>query len=550
MVRLASRLRTVVLIGALLPSVAVAQQRRTETPPMDSLTAARVRAEQREDPNPAPARAEGEGPFSRLIIRGVNIIDGYGSAPRGQYDVVIEGNRIAQLVNVANPKVPIDPARRPRGAAREIDAHGMYLMPGLIDLHVHQGTQQKAPDSEYYNKLWLAHGITTVRGVPFASMAYSLRERTRSAANEITAPRYVVYQRPGSGWGRGVPRTPEEARAWVRWAKGQGIDGLKLGAERPDLMAAYLDEAKAQGLGSTAHLQQSGVAQMNARTATALGLGTVTHFYGLFESMYDANQVQPWPLDADLGDEQTRFAQVARQWKLVTPGSEKWDSLLKHFLDRDVTLDPTMTIYVASRDLMKRMTAPWHQRFTIPTQYDFYVANRSNHGAYFFDWTTDDEVNWRNFYRVWMQFLNEYKNLGGRVTASSDAGFIWATPGFTTIEELELLQEAGFYPGEVIRAGTYHAALTLAKPTGKPIEMGVIEPGMLADLVIVPENPIQNLKVLYGTGWPRLNDATGKVEQVGGVRWTIKDGIVYDARALLADVEAMGARQRQARGGR
>ena len=83
MVRLASRLRTVVLIGALLPSVAAAQQRRAENPPMDSLTAARVRAEQREDPNPAPARAEGEGPFSRLIIRGVNIIDGYGSAPRG-----------------------------------------------------------------------------------------------------------------------------------------------------------------------------------------------------------------------------------------------------------------------------------------------------------------------------------------------------------------------------------------------------------------------------------------------------------------------------------
>jgi imidazolonepropionase-like amidohydrolase len=146
-----------------------------------------------------------------------------------------------------------------------------------------------------------------------------------------------------------------------------------------------------------------------------------------------------------------------------------------------------------------------------------------------------------------MMFLNDYKNMGGRVTASSDAGFIYNTPGFSTIQELELLQEAGFYPGEAIRAGTYHAAQTLASPTGRPIEMGVVEAGMLADLVIVDANPFQNLKVLYGTGWFRLNDATGKVETYGGVKWTIKDGIVYDAKQLLDDVEAMGNAQRRAR---
>jgi imidazolonepropionase-like amidohydrolase len=78
---------------------------------------------------------------------------------------------------VGYPGVPIDTARRPRGAQREIDGTGMYVLPGLIDLHVHQGTKQKAPDSEYYNKLWLAHGITSVRGVPFASFAYSVGEK-------------------------------------------------------------------------------------------------------------------------------------------------------------------------------------------------------------------------------------------------------------------------------------------------------------------------------------------------------------------------------------
>ena len=65
--------------------------------------------------------------------------------------------------------------------------------------------------------------------------------------------------------------------------------------------------------------------------------------------------------------------------------------------------------------------------------------------------------------------------------------------------------------------------------------------GMLADLVIVEENPLANLKVLYGTGAIRVNDETGKVERVGGVKYVIKDGIVYDAKKLLADVEKMVA---------
>ena len=513
----------------------------------DSAAEARLKAERREDPNPAPARKEGEGPFKRLIIRGVNLIDGYGSAPRGPVDVVVEGNKIVEIAGVGYPHVKIDETKRPKGATKEIDASGMYLMPGLIDLHVHQGTQQKAPESEYYNKLWLANGITTVRGVPFASFDYSTKERERSAKNEITAPRYSVYQRPGTGWGRGVPRTPEDAREWVRWAKEHGADGLKLGAERADLMAALLDEAKKLNLGSTAHLQQGGVAQMNADMATKLGLEAVTHFYGIFESMYENNQVQPWPLDANLADEQTRFGQVARQWNLVKPHGEKWNQFLKNLKDRDVTLDPTMTTYLTGRDVVKRMNEPWHAKYTIPTQWDFYTPNRSNHGAYFYNWTTEDEVAWRKFYQVWMEFVNEYKNMGGRVTASSDAGFIYNTPGFSTIEELELLQEAGFTPGEAIRAGTLHAAQALFKPLHKQIEFGTVEPGMLADLVIVDANPIANLKVLYGTGWFRLNDQTQKVEKYGGIKWTIKDGIVYDAKKLLDDIEKMGDDQRKKR---
>jgi len=75
----------------------------------------------------------------------------------------------------------------------------------------------------------------------------------------------------------------------------------------------------------------------------------------------------------------------------------------------------------------------------------------------------------------------------------------------------------------------------------------MVKPGLLADLVIVDQNPLQNFKVLYGTGAVRLNDKTGKPERVGGIKYTVKDGIVYDARKLLQDVAAMVAKQAEER---
>jgi imidazolonepropionase-like amidohydrolase len=522
-------------------------QRRPATAPTPPPESQGLVNERRDDPRPAPARREGDGPFTKLIIRSTTLIDGTGGPPRGPVDIVIEGNRIADIVSVGYPDSPIDSAKRPTGATREIEGVGMYVMPGLVDVHVHQGTQQKAPDSEYYNKLWLAHGITTVRGVPFASFDYSMKEKARSEKNEITAPRYSVYQRPGTGWGRGPIRTTAQAREWVQWIARNGADGLKLGAERPDLMAAYIDEAKKHGLGTTAHLAQLGVAQMNADEATRLGLGTITHFYGLFESMYESSSIQPWPADMNYMNEQHRFSQVARQWSLVKPQGEKWNALLAKLKERDVTLDPTMVAYLTGRDMIHHMAAPWHATYTLPSLWDYYTPSRSNHGSYWYYWTTWDEVAWRNFYRVWMEFLNDYKNMGGRVTASSDAGFIYNTPGFSTIQEMELLQEAGFHPLEVIRSATYHPAEVLAKPKGREIDVGAVRPGMLADLLIVDQNPIENLKVLYGTGALKLNDTTRKPEQVGGVKWTVKDGIIYDAKQLLADVARMVEEQRRVR---
>ena len=180
---------------------------------------------------PAPARTprDGGGPYDRLVIRGVMVIDGTGASPQGPMDVVVENNRITSIVGVGVPHVPINDRRRPPKGTREIDATGMYLMPGFIDTHVHYGDAHKNPDAEYMNKLWLASGVTTVRGVPLDDLDQSLKERERSAKNETAAPRIYVYQPAftGTGW-KNVPETPENGREWVRFIANKGADGIKL----------------------------------------------------------------------------------------------------------------------------------------------------------------------------------------------------------------------------------------------------------------------------------------------------------------------------------
>lgn len=505
-----------------------------------AITAAGAAAQGMEPTTPR-APGEGEGPFERLIIRGATVIDGTGAPPIGPMDIVVENDRIVELVSVGFPGLPIEERRRPGGATREIDASGMFVLPGFIDNHVHAGGPEKAPQAEYVYKLWMAHGITTVRGVGLGTFEWSLEQKRLSDRNEIVAPRIFNYVRPGSGegWTGGEILSPETAGAWVRWAARQGIDGLKLGAHDPEIMAALIEEAQAHDLGTVAHLGQMGVVRMNADQAAQLGLGSMTHYYGLFEALLRDRTIQDYPVDHNYNDEQHRFGQVARLWNQIhEPGSDEWHDLIDRWVDIGFTINPTMVIYSAGRDLMRAREAEWHEDYTLPSLWEFYQPSRAAHGSYWFDWTTHDEVAWRNFYHRWMAFLDDFKDAGGRVTVGTDCGFIYQTFGFCYVTELEMLQEAGFHPLEVIRSATLYGAEELFEPKGTPIEFGIIRPGLKADLVIVPENPLQNFKTLYGTGHMRLDEA-GQPERVGGVRYTVKDGIVYDAHRLLGDVREM-----------
>ncbi|WP_339861183.1 amidohydrolase family protein [Paremcibacter congregatus] len=493
-----------------------------------ALMASAAAAEKRE----VPDRAEGDGQYKRLILRGGYVIDGTGAPPFGPVDIVVEKDRIAEIRNVGTPGVAIDPKNRPQPGDREIDVQGKYIMPGFIDLHshIHSLDSEQGVSPEYIFKLQLGHGITTIRSLGSGGDKRVVGFKRRSAMNEITAPRIVAFP-----MFYGVT-SPEAARKRVQEIKKNGADGIKFFGAPEEILWAALDEAKKQGLMTTMHHAQLDVTHANVLTTSAHGLGSMEHWYGLPEALFEDKVIQNYPTDYIYNNEQDRFSQAGRLWKQAAkPGSKKWNEVMDTLLARDFALDPTFTIYLASRDLMRMSRAVWHDEYTMPNLWEFYRPNRESHGAFWFYWTTQDEIEWKNNYKLWMQFINEYKNRGGKVGLGSDTGYIYSLYGFGYIQEMELMQEAGFHPLEVIRAATQIGAQIIKKDD----EIGTLQVGKKADIVIVDENPVHNLKVLYGTGAIKLNDSTGKVERIGGVRWTIKDGIVYDAYALREDVKKM-----------
>ncbi|PRX54131.1 amidohydrolase family protein [Flagellimonas meridianipacifica] len=490
-----------------------------------------------------------EGPFSQLIIRGVTLINGNGSPPRGPIDIVVEKNKIVDIKVVGYPGVAIDESKRPKlkPGGKELDCSGMYLLPGFVDMHGHIGGVAQGADHDYVFKLWMAHGITTIREPSGRSIDWTLDLKRKSERNEIIAPRIFAY----TGFGQttkdfnplnDIPiSTTEQARKWVRANAERGADGIKFFGAPPEIMAAALDENKKLGLRSACHHAQVDVARWNVLNSARAGLTSMEHWYGLPEALFVDRTVQDYPLDYNYQNEQNRFEEAGKLWKQAAkPHSKHWNKVMDELIDLDFTIDPTFNIYEASRDLHRARRAEWHEEYALPTVWAFFQPSKISHGSYWHDWGTEQEVAWRDNYRLWMTFINEYKNRGGRVTTGSDSGFIFQLYGFAYIREMELLREAGFHPMEVIRSATLNGAEAL----GVADKIGSVEIGKMADFAIVEENPLKNLKVLYGTGAIRLTE-DNEVVRVGGVKYTIKDGVIFDSKALLRDVKAMVAEEKQ-----
>ncbi len=480
---------------------------------------AAVSARQQSNASQNPPAEHGER-YDRLLIRNVFVIDGNGTPTRGPMNVIVENDRIVSVGG--------------RGSGNfdaEIDGAGRYLLPGFINLHVHlqDSRGSMAMPFEYQMNLWLASGITTVRDVG-SDFGKAERLKRQSERGTLAAPRIFIYMRAGGN-------TPEEARQSVRDVQEAGADGVKVfGMDRAPL-AALLDEAQKLGLRVARHI---GVEESDVWDDIAGGTATIEHWYGIPDAAIPYGS-QSFPPDYNYNNELHRFRWAGRLFRDADP--EKLSLVLQGMADAGVAWCPTLTIYEASRDVQRARTQPWFEDYLHPALEQYFTPDLSSHGSYFLGWTTKDEIEWSRNYQLWFAALREFAERGGIICAGEDAGFIYRLYGFGYVRELELQQEAGFHPLDVIRHATGNNALML----GRENELGRVKPGYMADLILVNGNPQENFKLLYPTGTDVFEE--GEVRQGGTVEWTIKDGICYRGAVLMEEVREMVAEARRSSGG-
>ena len=480
---------------------------------------------------------------SRLVIRNATIVSGRGSPngnrampPEGPIDIVIEGNRIVDMV----PVDAVNAAGYGRNFQRVtgdvvIDAGGMYVTPGLVEMHAHlprDGGSLGARGSDYAYRIYLGHGVTVVRDAGNGAGIQQLgTQRRQGDANQIVAPRLMLCQRwplPLRRWDEG--NTPDKARAMVRQFKEMGSDCVKISkspGQYPDVLRAATDEASKLGMHVMVDLK---VSETDAVVASTAGVRSIEHWYGVPDAALAGSQ--NFPTDYNYWDELDRFRYAGKLWEEADRHPDRVSAVLDTLLKYRTNWNPTLSVYEGNRDLARAITAPYRETLVHPSELEA-APDSTAHGAYHREWKTSDEINWKRNFAIWMRWVRDFHQRGGLLTAGSDEGTFG---GIGLVRELELLQEAGIHPIDVIRVATTNAYEALGLDTSK--QLCGIRVGCAADLMVVNGNPIDNLKVLYGRGYGLFGTMPrNEIARHGGVRWTIKDGVVFDAQALLREAE-------------
>lgn len=488
-------------------------------------------------PDPAETKRFGdlaEGPYKRLVLRDVMVVPGHGGPATGPYDILITGNVIEEM----RSHDPDDPLM----GDRVIEGEGLYVTPGMLNLHLHLRGEELPLDYIYY--LQLATGVTSI-GPAEEGRVQDQLEAVEN--NEILAPRlFPIY-----GWGSKTDYTREQLRdpgMAPRIAQemiSNGVRQVYLNSLtwNPELFGAAAQAIEAAGGITAVHIQPSSTSQVNALDAARLGVTMIVHHYGYAESALNRN-VQNYPADYNYRDENKRFREAARVWLEAGENPETRERLLSTVVDSlvhyGVTMQPNRATYEANRDIIRAHGLPWHEKYTHQALWDWHLPDPNQHASFQYNWTSLDEYYWSYMYDLWGDLIYEFNKRGGRVAYGTDDNYQWSTGGFGNIRELQLTLEAGLHPLEVLQAATYNSAETILEP-----RLGLIQEGYIADLLVVDGSPAENFRYLYPFGAIMMDEETEEIYRTRGIVHTIKDGIVIENDQVMEEVARIVAESKR-----
>jgi imidazolonepropionase-like amidohydrolase len=405
----------------------------------------------------------------------VNVVPMAADIVNNQQTVVVRNGTIAAIGPVDDVPIPED--------ATVVDGTDRYLMPGLAEMHAHVPAAD-SPELDRYFSLYVANGVTTIRGMLGQPSHIGLRSRLESG--EVFGPR-LVTSGPSIN-GRSVEGV-EEARQMVRDQEAAGYDFIKVhpGPTR-DEFEAVAETASALGMPFAGHVPVA----VGVRRALELDMATIDHLDGYFAAMLPPDSPGEGgyggffdvyladDLDAELIPELARATAEAGTWNVPT------EVLVEQLVDETpiVELSNRPEMRYMPREIVNNWVRAKEEQLA-DHDYDPAVA--------------------RLAIELRRRLILELQRAGAGLLLGSDSPQIFNVPGFSLHRELDALVAAGLTPYEALRTGTVAVAEFLGT------RAGIVAVGRDADLVLLDANPLENIGnsrrihgvMLRGSWYPR-----------------------------------------------
>jgi imidazolonepropionase-like amidohydrolase len=412
-----------------------------------------------------------------LAIVGATLIDGTGAEPVDDAVVIVEGDRIITVGPRARVAIP--------PGAHVLEARGQAVLPGLWDMHAHFTQVEWGP-------IYLAAGVTTARDCA-NEFEFITAARDAIAAGRGLGPRLLaagIIDGDGpSTIGVDIATTSEQAVSLVRRYADAGFPQIKIYSSlKPELVADIAREAHRRGLSVTGHIPRG----MEVRRAIESGMDQINHITSILSDMSTK--------EPDPSKKNTPSFDITAWLREIDPGSERAKGFIAFLKEHGTVIDPTIALYDLTSHPPGRASEPGLAKVAAE------LAGPLNS----FGVSPEQEKVADAMFQKYLQVIAALHKAGVPIVAGTDQ----AVPGHSLHRELELYVQAGMTPMEAIQSAT----IVPARAMKLDRELGTIEAGKRADLVVLNANPLDTIR------------------NIRSVRWTISGGRVYDSAALWKSV--------------